>query len=199
MKKFIAILLTLSVLICLCACGAKKAETEAEENPSTKPEAEEPAKAEETPESSDVLPVSGAEISFAFCNVAPPDHPQNVAYREIAEEISELSGGILIILIVSILKVGLSSNTVTASIIIPIIIALATTYNLPMMGIVIPACLTLSLAFILVTSTPTSILPYSYGYFTITDMAKPGTVLTLLSSGILTLVIYSIGLLSGIY
>ena len=106
---------------------------------------------------------------------------------------------ILIILIVSILKVGLSSNTVTASIIIPIIIALATTYNLPMMGIVIPACLTLSLAFILVTSTPTSILPYSYGYFTITDMAKSGTVLTLLSSGILTLVIYSIGLLSGIY
>lgn len=93
MKKFIAILLTLSVLICLCACGAKKAETEAEENPSTKPEAEEPAKVEETPESSDVLPVSGAEISFAFCNVAPPDHPQNVAYREIAEEISELSGG----------------------------------------------------------------------------------------------------------
>ena len=93
MKKFIAILLTLSVLICLCACGAKKAETEAEENPSTKPEAEEPAKAEGTPESSDVLPVSGAEISFAFCNVAPPDHPQNVAYREIAEEISELSGG----------------------------------------------------------------------------------------------------------
>lgn len=91
MKKFIAILLTLSVLICLCACGAKKAETEAEENPSTKPEAEEPAKVEETPESSDVLPVSGAEISFAFCNVAPPDHPQNVAYREIAEEISELS------------------------------------------------------------------------------------------------------------
>lgn len=93
MKKFIAILLTLSVLICLCACGAKKAETEARENPSTKPEAEEPAKAEETPESSDVLPVSGAEISFAFCNVAPPDHPQNVAYREIAEEIGELSGG----------------------------------------------------------------------------------------------------------
>lgn len=106
---------------------------------------------------------------------------------------------ILIILIVSILKVGLSSNTVTASIIVPIIIALATTYNLPMMGIVIPACLTLALAFILVTSTPTSIIPYSYGYFTITDMAKPGTVLTLLSSGILTLVIYSIGLLSGIY
>lgn len=96
-------------------------------------------------------------------------------------------------------QAGLSSNTVTASIIIPIIIALATTYNLPMMGIVIPACLTLSLAFILVTSTPTSILPYSYGYFTITDMAKSGTVLTLLSSGILTLVIYSIGLLSGIY
>lgn len=38
-------------------------------------------------------PVSGRSISFAFCNVAAPDNPQNVAYRETAAIISEKSGG----------------------------------------------------------------------------------------------------------
>lgn len=105
----------------------------------------------------------------------------------------------LIILVISFLKVGLSSNTVTASIIVPIMIVLATTYQLPMMGIVIPACLTLSLAFILVTSTPTSVIPYSAGYFTIGDMAKAGTVLTLVTCVILAGAIYGIGCMTGIY
>lgn len=105
----------------------------------------------------------------------------------------------MIILIISILKVGLSSNTVTASIIIPIMIVLASTYGLPIMGIVIPACLTLSLAFILVTSTPTCVIPYSAGYFSIADMAKAGVVLTLISCVVMTISIYGIGLLTGIY
>ena len=105
----------------------------------------------------------------------------------------------MIILVISFLKVGLSSNTVTASIIIPIMIVLAAAYDLPMLGIVIPACLTLSLAFILVTSTPTSVIPYSAGYFRIGDMAKAGTVLTLVTCVILAVSIYGIGCLTGIY
>lgn len=105
----------------------------------------------------------------------------------------------MIILVISIMKVGLSSNTVTASIIIPIMIVLASSYNLPVLEIVMPACLTLSLAFILVTSTPTSVISYSAGYFSIGDMAKAGIVLTLVSSVILSLSIYLIGNLTGIY
>lgn len=105
----------------------------------------------------------------------------------------------MIIFIISLLKIGLSSNTVTASIIVPIIIVLADTYNMEIMSIAIPACLTLSLAFILVTSTPTSIIPYSSGYFTIGDMAKAGIVMTLVSCIILSLFLYFIGKITGIY
>ena len=105
----------------------------------------------------------------------------------------------MIIFIISILKVGLSSNTVTASIVIPIMIVLAFTYKLPVLGIVIPACLTLSLAFILVTSTPTSVISYSAGYFSIGDMARAGVVMTMISCVILSFSIYFIGLLTGIY
>ena len=105
----------------------------------------------------------------------------------------------MIIFIISILKVGLSSNTVTASIIIPIMIVLAFTYKLPVLGIVIPACLTLSLAFILVTSTPTRVISYSAGYFSIGDMARAGVVMTMISCVILSFSIYFIGLLTGIY
>lgn len=105
----------------------------------------------------------------------------------------------MILIIISFLKVGLSSNTVTATVIIPIMIVMAQQFGLPMMGIVVPASLTLSLAFILVTSTPTNVIPYSAGYFNISDMAKAGTVLTLVSSAILAVVIYGIGTLTGIY
>ena len=49
---------------------------------------------------------------------------------------------------------------------------MAVGHGLPVMGVVIPASLTLSLAFILVTSTPTSVIPHSSGYFSIMDMAK---------------------------
>lgn len=105
----------------------------------------------------------------------------------------------MILIIISFLKVGLSSNTVTATVIIPIMIVMAQQFNLPMMGVVIPASLTLSLAFILVTSTPTNVIPYSAGYFSISDMAKAGTVLTIVSSALLAFVLYGIGLCTHIY
>lgn len=105
----------------------------------------------------------------------------------------------VIILMISLLKVALSSNTVTATVIIPIIIAMAVGHGLPVMGVVIPASLTLSLAFILVTSTPTSVIPHSSGYFSIMDMAKAGAAMTLLTSVLMTAVIYGVGGIRGIY
>jgi len=106
---------------------------------------------------------------------------------------------ISIILIVSILKLGLSSNTVTATVVIPIMIALSTQLGLSPLGIVMPAAMTLNIAFILVTSTPTSVIPYSTGYFSIADMAKAGVVMTLAAAPIMTAAIYLIGRLAGIY
>ena len=104
-----------------------------------------------------------------------------------------------IVLIVSMLKIVFSSNTVTGTIIIPIIIALAQSLGLSALGITLPAAITASLAFILVTSTPTNVIPYSAGFFSIKDMAKAGVSLTVVSSVIVASTIYIVGNMTGLY
>lgn len=113
--------------------------------------------------------------------------------------IAPLAQIFLVILIVSVLKLGLSSNTVTATVAVPILIALAGQQHIPPLAIVIPAAMTMNAAFILVTSTPTSVIPYTTGYFSISDMAKPGILMTLVNAALLTQVIYLIGRLCAIY
>ena len=105
----------------------------------------------------------------------------------------------LIVMIVSFIKVGLSSNTVTATIIMPIMVVLAQTNNMPLVGILLPTALSLSLAFILVTSTPTSVIPYSAGYFKISDMVKAGIPMTIISAVIVAITVFAIGSLVGLY
>lgn len=105
----------------------------------------------------------------------------------------------MIVMIVEVIKIGLSSNTVTAAIIMPIMIALAQSSNIPLKSILIPTALSLSLAFILVASSPTNLIPYSTGYFSITDMAKTGILMTIAAAVIMSLSVFSIGSLMGIY
>ncbi len=105
----------------------------------------------------------------------------------------------VIVLMISLLKIVFSSNTVTATIVIPIMIELAVSLNLPVLSVALPASLVASLAFILVTSSPTNVIPYSAGYFTIADFAKSGLLMTLFGTVIMTVVVYGIGLLQGIY
>ncbi|MDH7553416.1 MAG: SLC13 family permease [Spirochaetota bacterium] len=83
---------------------------------------------------------------------------------------------------VSIVKVMFSSNTVTGIIMVPLLIALSGTTGIDPALVAIPAGLTSSLSFILVTSTPTIVIPYTAGYFTIADMVKPGIYMTIVSS-----------------
>jgi sodium-dependent dicarboxylate transporter 2/3/5 len=104
-----------------------------------------------------------------------------------------------IIIIVSLLKIVFSSNTVTGTIIIPIIIAMAETLGRSPLAVTMPAAITSSLAFILVTSSPTNVIPYSAGYFSIKDMAKAGVVLTVVASLILSIALYFIGKFTGLY
>ena len=80
----------------------------------------------------------------------------------------------VIVLAVAGLHLMFSSNTVTASIIVPILVALARDLGLDVWTIVAPAAFASSLAFILVSEGPTTIIPYSSGYFSIKDMAKAG-------------------------
>jgi len=106
---------------------------------------------------------------------------------------------LMIVLIIETIKVGLSSNTVTAAIIMPIMIALAQSNNLPLKGILLPTALSMSLAFILVASSPTNLIPYSTGYFSIMDMVKTGVIMTVTAAVIIALSVFTIGSLSGIY
>lgn len=86
---------------------------------------------------------------------------------------------LIIVIAVAFLHLMFSSNTVTSTIIIPILIALAHDLKLDAWTIVAPAAFTSSLAFILVTEGPTTVIPYASGYFTIKDMAKAGIWMTL--------------------
>jgi len=104
-----------------------------------------------------------------------------------------------IVLIVMILKIALSSNSVTATIVIPIMIALADNLGLDALSIALPASITASLAFILVTSSPTNVIPYSAGFFSIRDFARSGIIMTLFTTVIVSLVIYFVGKASGLY
>ncbi len=94
---------------------------------------------------------------------------------------------------VALMKVMFSSNTVTGIIVVPLLIALAKTTNISPALLAIPAGITSSLSFILVSSTPTNVIPYSSGYFTITDMAKVGVFMTLLASLCVALSVYFLG------
>lgn len=88
----------------------------------------------------------------------------------------------VIVMAVAGLHLLFSSNTVTASIIVPILVALAQDLGLDVWTVVAPAAFASSLAFILVSEGPTTIIPYSSGYFSIKDMVKAGVVVTVMAA-----------------
>ena len=103
-----------------------------------------------------------------------------------------------VVLGVCLMKVMFSSNTVTGAIMVPLLIALAKGLKLDPGLVAIPAGITASLSFILVTSTPTNVIPYAAGYFSIKDMAKAGLIMSVAASACVTASICIIGPLTGI-
>ena len=104
----------------------------------------------------------------------------------------------VIVLAVSLLHLLFSSNTVTGALIMPILLALAIDLGLDAWTIAAPAAFTSSLAFILVTESPTNVLPYSAGYFSIRDMAKVGVVMTVAAAFCVTASIIGVNLLAPV-
>ena len=102
-----------------------------------------------------------------------------------------------VIAMVSLLKVVFSSNTVTAAIAVPLMIVLAESAGIGALGLALPAGITSSLGLILVTSSPTNVIPYAAGYFSIVDMAKAGVILTAIAVPIVAAVVYGVGLVVG--
>ncbi|MDP3176472.1 MAG: anion permease, partial [Spirochaetaceae bacterium] len=103
----------------------------------------------------------------------------------------------LVTLGVCLLKVVFSSNTVTATILIPLIIGLGKALGIDATAITLAAGLTSSLAFILVTTTPTNVIPFNAGYFSIKDMAKAGLAMTVVASLVITVTFLAVGAIRG--
>ena len=103
----------------------------------------------------------------------------------------------VIVLVVATLHLLFSSNTVTGTIIMPILIALALDLGLDTWAVAAPAAFTSSLAFVLVTESPTNVLPYSAGYFSIRDMAQVGIAMTVAAAVCVTTSIVVVTLLTS--
>jgi sodium-dependent dicarboxylate transporter 2/3/5 len=96
------------------------------------------------------------------------------------------------------IKVVFSSNTLTGTIIVPLVLALGTSLGLDARGLALAAALTANLAVILVTTSPVNVVPYTAGYFTIRDMAKAGLALAAVSALAIAAVVSVIGGVAGI-
>lgn len=148
--------------------------------------------------SSIVLVLSGISLGMILYNTGVA----NWIALGLLGSIGEL-GTIMMILVVvlsiSIMNIALSSATVSASIVMPIVIQLSMTIGVPVLSIAFPAALATSLSFILITSTPTNVIAYSAGYFSIKDFAKVGVIMSIASCVIVALCMLGIGLMTGLY
>ncbi|MFC1958902.1 SLC13 family permease [Chloroflexota bacterium] len=80
--------------------------------------------------------------------------------------------------VTAIMHAFFSSNTLTGSIMAPLIIPFAKALGADVWATLAPAAFTSSLAFLLVTEGPTSVIAHSSGYFSIKDFAKAGIPMT---------------------
>jgi sodium-dependent dicarboxylate transporter 2/3/5 len=84
--------------------------------------------------------------------------------------LAAMAAGVLLV------KVVFSSNTLTGTVIVPLIIALGATLGIDSRLLALAGGFTANFAVILVTTSPVNVLPWSTGYFSIRDMAKAGLV-----------------------
>jgi sodium-dependent dicarboxylate transporter 2/3/5 len=103
----------------------------------------------------------------------------------------------MVIITVELMKIFFSSNSVTGAIVLPLIIVLAQDLSMPAWSIAGPAAIATSMAFIMVTSSPTNVIPYSSGYFSIPDFAKVGVVMTVVGIVCVTLSVVIFGNFNG--
>jgi len=89
--------------------------------------------------------------------------------------------------ITAVMHAFFSSNTLTGSIMAPLIIPLAGALGTDVWSTLAPAAFTSSLAFILVTEGPTSVIAHSSGYFSIKDFAKVGILMTVVAGLVVAL------------
>jgi solute carrier family 13 (sodium-dependent dicarboxylate transporter), member 2/3/5 len=103
-----------------------------------------------------------------------------------------------IVLIVAADSLGFSSFGTTASVNVPLVMAYAQHAGLPLLAMAMVAGLASSVHFILVTQSPSIVLPYAAGYFSFRDLAKIGLCVTLVSTITITVGIWIAGMPAGV-
>lgn len=106
---------------------------------------------------------------------------------------------VLVVLGVLAVKIALSSNTLTGTIIVPLVLALGPSLGEGATGLALAAGFAANLAVILVTTSPVNVVPYSTGYFRISDMAKAGAAFAPIAALILAAVFRTVGALNGLF
>jgi sodium-dependent dicarboxylate transporter 2/3/5 len=85
----------------------------------------------------------------------------------------------------AILLTEMTSNTATASMLVPVIIALAKSMAVSPVPPVIGVCLGASMAFMLPVSTPSNAIVYGSGRVPITSMIRAGVALDVMSFAVI--------------
>jgi len=101
-------------------------------------------------------------------------------------------------LLVALDSLGFSSFGAAASVNVPFIIAYAQAHGFPVLSLAMAAGFAASTHFILVTESPSFVLPYAYGYFSFKDLAKIGVIVTLLSAVLIAVGMVVAGLPVGV-
>jgi sodium-dependent dicarboxylate transporter 2/3/5 len=99
---------------------------------------------------------------------------------------------------VLVVKVVFSSNTLTGTIIVPLVLALGPALGLDMRLAALAAGFTANLAVLLVTTSPVNVLPWTTGFFSIKDMAVAGLALAPAAAVIIAAVLSLVGPLYGL-
>ena len=97
--------------------------------------------------------------------------------------------GVIIIISLSLtFLTELTSNTATATMILPIIAAAAVAANYHPLMLMVPAALSASFAFMMPVATPPNAIVFGSGWVTIPQMSKNGLILNLLGAALITAV-----------
>jgi len=103
-----------------------------------------------------------------------------------------------VVLLVAIDSLGLSSFGAAASVNVPFIIAYAQQNGFPVLALALAAGFAASTHFILVTESPSFVLPYAYGYFSFKDLAKVGIWITLICAVAISIGMVTAGMPAGV-
>lgn len=97
---------------------------------------------------------------------------------------------ILAVSLVVIFLTGVTSNTATATIVLPVVGALALAMGMPASMLMIPAAIAASYAFMLPVGTPPNAIVFAGGHISVMYMARTGLWLNLIAAGVITLFVW---------